>query len=70
VLPCLVVFYLAPKPSDVGADVDGLPCSLHRPMTYNSQGWTMPPDRCYHVPSFSSGQWPLSGGAKPPSLDI
>jgi hypothetical protein len=29
--------YLAAKPSDVGADVDGLAFSLHRPTVYNHQ---------------------------------
>jgi hypothetical protein len=37
VLPRLVVLYLTGKPSHVGVDVDGLACSLHRPVTCSSQ---------------------------------
>jgi hypothetical protein len=33
----LVLLYLAAKPSHVGADVDGLACSLHRPMACSSK---------------------------------
>jgi hypothetical protein len=36
VLLCLVILYWAAKPSNVGADVDGLACSLHRPIAYSS----------------------------------
>jgi hypothetical protein len=31
------ILYLVAKPSHVGADVDGLSCSVHRPMTNSSQ---------------------------------
>jgi hypothetical protein len=34
----LVMLYLAAKPSHVGANVEGLACSLHRPMTCSSHG--------------------------------
>jgi hypothetical protein len=37
VLPCLMMLYLAAKPSHVGGDMDVLPCSLHHPMAYNAQ---------------------------------
>jgi hypothetical protein len=30
-LLCLAMFYLVAKPSHMGADVDSLACSLHRP---------------------------------------
>jgi hypothetical protein len=35
-MSCLMVIYLAAKPTDVGADVDGLAWSLHCPMMCNS----------------------------------
>jgi hypothetical protein len=33
----LAILYLAAKPSHMGANVDGLACSLHRPMVYSHQ---------------------------------
>jgi hypothetical protein len=36
-MPCLAMFYLAAKHSHMGADVDGLACSLHRPTTCSRQ---------------------------------
>jgi hypothetical protein len=37
VLPCLAMLYLVAKTFLMGADVDGLACSLHHPMVYSRQ---------------------------------
>jgi hypothetical protein len=37
VLPSLMMLYVAAKHSHVGADVDGLACSLHHCTTYINQ---------------------------------
>jgi hypothetical protein len=70
-LLCLARLYLAAKPSQVGADVDGITCSVHYPMVYSSQRGGQ---------SFLTGAVPshhavVGGGAflgfaKPSGLDI
>jgi hypothetical protein len=65
VLPCLAMLYLATKPSHMGVDGDVLTYDLQL-----SEGRIVLPDRHCPVPSLTSGQWPLSRGAKPSDLDI
>jgi hypothetical protein len=36
-LSCLAMLYFVAKSSDVGANLDGLACSLHRPTVYSCQ---------------------------------
>jgi hypothetical protein len=71
VLPCLALFYLATKPNHVGANVDGLACSLHRSMVSNRQRGGL----CHligaalsHHAAVGDGAFPR--GVKPPGLDI
>jgi hypothetical protein len=63
--------YLVAKPSDVGVDVDGLACPLHRPTVYSHQtrghGFLSGATLSRHA---AMGGGAFSGDAKPPDLDI
>jgi hypothetical protein len=65
------MLYLFAKPSNVGADVDGLACSLHRPTVYSRHRG----DQSLLIGSARSRHTTVGGGtfsrdAKPPGLDI
>jgi hypothetical protein len=65
------MLYLAAKPSQVGANVDGLACSLHHPKPYSHKrgGKCCLTSVVLSRRSVVSGG-PFSGGAKPLGLDI
>jgi hypothetical protein len=65
------MLYLFAKPSNVGANVDGLACSLHRPIVYSrhrgGQSLLIGSARSRHT---TVGGGAFSRDAKPPDLDI
>jgi hypothetical protein len=71
VLLGLAMVYLVAKPSHVWNEVHGailLPAPFY--LLWMAYYGTMLPDKCCAITSLSSVRWPLSGGAKPPGLDI